>query len=319
MSIDLGEFELIQRFTDAFVRAGGALANERVVLGPGDDCAVLGGGGPLAITADVVVEDVHFRRSWFTWEELGHKALAVNLSDLAAMGARPVAFTCSLALPANVSAEDLDALAKGMGRLASRYDTALAGGNFTRAGELSVNITAIGALESEPLRRGSALPGDRVFLVGELGVAAAELALLTKGAAVPDGPSVLKTPEPLVEAGLVATRFARCAIDVSDGLIQDLDHVASASGVRIDISPYRLPRSRRFVELSAGRSDDEQLQLLLAGGEDYALVIIAPPERLSQLADHVGGVEIGRVSEGEGVHVAGHEGRQWGGHDHFAG
>lgn len=270
--MSLGEFELIQRFTDAFVAAGGALSNQRVVLGPGDDCAVLGGGGPLAVTSDAVVENVHFRRDWFSWAEVGHKALAVNLSDLAAMGARPVAFTCSLALPPDVSVAELEEVATGMGRLAARHDAALAGGNFTRAGELSVNITAIGSLDAEPLRRGSARPGDRVLLIGDLGVAAAELASRLRGEAIPPGPSALRMPRPLVDEGFLATRFSRCAIDVSDGLVQDVGHIAQASSVRIELNPNRIPKPVRFLELTPAADDETRLRLQLAGGEDYALV-----------------------------------------------
>jgi thiamine-monophosphate kinase len=139
-----GEFERIDIFLRAFQAAGGALSGPGVLLGPGDDAAVLAGGAPLAVTTDALMENVHFRRDWSSWEQVGHKALAVNLSDLAAMGARPLAFTCAVGLPATFGVADLEALARGMGALASRSGAILVGGNFTAAGEISITITAFG-------------------------------------------------------------------------------------------------------------------------------------------------------------------------------
>lgn len=314
----MNEFQKIDAFLQHFQDAGGVLQNERVVLGPGDDCAVLAGGETLVMTTDAIVEDVHFRSDWFSWEEVGHKALAVNLSDLAAMGAVPVAFSCAIAAPPTLPQEALNGIAAGMGRLAALSGGALSGGNFTRSGDLSITLTALGSPHFEILRRDSAQVGDRVLLIGELGVASAELAWLLDGKTLPPGPSALKSPRPLIEEGKAASQLVRCAIDISDGLAQDLGHIAAASGVRIEIDPSALPRSERFELLTRDLDEHKRLELLLAGGEDYALLVCGPAEKLKQLAKAVGGVEIGRVSAGSGLAVLGHADGAFAGHDHFS-
>lgn len=312
----MGEFERIDRFLGAFAAAGGALSGEAVPLGPGDDAALLRVRGTLAVTTDALVEGVHFRRAFATAAQVGHKALAVNLSDLAAMGARPTAFTCALALPADVDDAWLDGLARGLAALAARHGVVLAGGNFTRAGELSLTLTALGELPGQPLLRTVARPGDAVMLVGDVGVAAAELLWLEAGRALPPGPSALHEPEPRCEAGLLAARRLRCGIDVSDGLVQDLGHVAKASGVRVRLDFQRIPRTPRFDVLTAGLGEAARAHLLLAGGEDYALALCGP----AGAARELGATVIGRVEEGSGVEVDGlPPGTGLHGHDHFGG
>ncbi len=311
-----GEFARIERFLRAFQRAGGSVRGRGVRLGPGDDAAIVEGRHPVAVTTDALVEGVHFRRDWATFEQVGHKSLAVNLSDLAAMGARPAWFTCALALPPSATDEQLEAVARGMAPLATRHGAVLVGGNFTRASEWSVTITAMGELPGEPLRRDTARPGDAVMVVGTLGVAAGELAWLREGRPLPAGPSALHEPLPLCAEGVRAAELLRCGIDVSDGLVQDLGHVAAASGVRIVLDFVSIPRSARLGALAAGRDEATCAGWLLAGGEDYALVLCGPREAAAAL----GATIVGRVETGAGVAVAGAPpGAGLAGHDHFAG
>lgn len=313
-----GEFERIDLFLQAFQAAGGRVEGGVVQLGPGDDAAIFSSPKRLVVTTDALVENVHFRLDWATPEQIGHKALAVNLSDLAAMGARAETFTCALALPPGVGNEQLAGLARGMGALAAKTGAVLAGGNFTRASELSLTITAMGSLEGEALRRDTARPGDQVLLVGDVGVAAAELRRLLQGDALPEGRSALHEPQPLLDAGVRAAKLCRCGIDVSDGLAQDLEHLAKTSGVKLEIDVARLPRSARFEALTADCNEREKLRLLLAGGEDYALVVIGAGEAIEALQREPGGQVIGRVSAGRGVELLGlPEEVSLAGHDHF--
>ena len=295
------EFRFIDHFLGAFREAGGQTSGGEVLLGPGDDAALLSLTAPLAITTDALVEGVHFRRDWATWRQVGHKALAVNLSDLAAMGARPVAFLCALAIPRDMDETALLELARGMAPLAARHGARLCGGNVTRASELSITITALGVTKHNTLRRDRARPGDAVLLVGPLGEAGAELHHLLKGSVLPPGPSALHEPIPRCEAGLLAARHTACAIDLSDGLVQDLGHVAEASGVGLTLDFAALPRSPRFELLTQGMSEVDRARFLLAGGEDYALVVCGDASLAGMLSARV----IGRVDTGHGVTVVG--------------
>lgn len=234
----MGEFELI----DAFVRA---LPHAKSPRGPGDDAAVL---GELCVTTDALVEGVHFRRPPFSLEDVGWKALAVNLSDLAAMGAKPSWWLCALGLPKGFSARDLQALARGMRPLAVKHGLTLAGGNVTRSPVLSLTLTVAGTAR-RPLLRSGARAGDLLYVAGVLGEA---VNLRSKAQ---------RRPVPLVDEGLIAARFANAAIDVSDGVLQDLSHVLKASRVGADVTGEVPPRT----------------------GEDYALLLAVPPRKASAL------------------------------------
>jgi thiamine-monophosphate kinase len=236
----VSEFSLI----DAFVRA---LPHARSPRGPGDDCAVLSHG--LCVTTDAVVEGVHFRRPPFTLEDVGHKALAVNLSDLAAMGAKPEWWLCAMGLPEGFSEEDIGRLAAGMLPLARAHRLTLAGGNVTKSPVLTLTLTVAGTAK-KPLLRSGAKPGDLVYVAGKLGEAV-DLDSLAQ-----------RRPVPLVEEGQLAARFARAAVDVSDGLLQDLAHVCTASKVGADLKAGTFP----------GRT-----------GEDYALLLAVPAKKAAAL------------------------------------
>jgi thiamine-monophosphate kinase len=312
-----GEFELIRRFTNAL-----PLSGEGVRVGVGDDAAVLAppAGEELVATADAVVAGVHFDRA-FAPEDVGWKALAVNLSDLAAMGARPLWALVCLGLPLDVRPAAVARIARGLGACAERYRVAIAGGNVTRASELSVTVTAIGAVpEGRALLRSGARAGDLVLVTGTLGDAAL--------GRLPGAPAALvrrqRRPTPRLAAGRALAGVARAAIDVSDGLVQDLDHLCAASKVGARIGVADLPVSEAARRLA--RRGDGVREAALTGGEDYELVLaVAPallPAALAAAAKARTPVSvIGRFVRGRGVRVVGPTGARIAvdvrGHDHL--
>jgi thiamine-monophosphate kinase len=276
---ELGEFGLIEAIRR---RAGRVHPQWRVAIG--DDAAVLTPrrGEELVLTTDALVEDVHFR--WRTTDprSLGHKSLAVNLSDVGAMGARPLGFLLTLGLPASVNGGRLDGFFDGLLRLARASHCPLVGGDITRSTEFVVSITAIGAVtRGRALLRSGARPGDRLFVTGELGGAAAGLRLAERGRVTRAAERALVrrqiAPQPpyAVGARLVRLGLAHAAIDVSDGLAQDLGHVVDESGVGATVELERLPLARGLAA-AAARLRVDPLDLALAGGEDYELLFAAP-------------------------------------------
>jgi len=297
-------------------------------VGPGDDCAVLDvRAGRLCVTTDAVVEGVHFRRADGPLQDVGHKALAVNLSDLAAMGARPAWFVCALAAPA-LPLQDVHALARGMAALARRHRIALVGGNVSRARELSLTLMAAGRpVGPRPLLRSGGRAGDWLYVSGTLG--AARLGLLslrgrTQRRARAEARQ--RRPEPRVALGLLAARYASAAIDVSDGFVQDLGHLVAASRVGADVEAARLPVDPDvWASVSGPR---RALSLALRGGEDYELLLAIPRRRAAAFeracahaAEAVS--RVGTLVAGRGVHLLDGRGRRTPlhavGFDHFAG
>lgn len=274
------EFQLI----DAFVRASGVAG--RAPAGPGDDAALLPRSQrPLCLTVDALVEGVHFRRSTSTLGDVGHKALAVNLSDLAAMGARPRWCLVALGLPPGFGLAEARQLGRGLGELARREGMVLLGGNVTRAPGLSLTLTAGGDAPRRPLLRSGARVGDEVWVSGTLGDARLGLLLLEHRAGAPgrrlaDHPraaraAVARQRRPTARLGLGAllAGVASACIDVSDGLHQDAGHLAAASEVRLRLALERLPLSWALREAlpdaeAAGR-------FAASGGEDYELLFTA--------------------------------------------
>ncbi|MBF5041748.1 thiamine-phosphate kinase [Aggregicoccus sp. 17bor-14] len=265
-----GEFELIDAFVACFPRA-------RTPRGPGDDCALLPPSRrALCVTTDAVVEDVHFRRATFRPEDIGHKALAVNLSDLAAMGAEPAWFVCALALPPDFGREACVRLGRGMARLARESGIALVGGNVTRARELSVTLTVAGHAPARPLLRSGGRAGDLLYVSGRLGEARHGLRELEAGVRRGAAVERQRRPTPRLALGRLAARFASAGMDLSDGLAQDLGHLARASRVAARVVPAWLPVSpalARVLGLERARAE------ALAGGEDYELLLAVPPAR----------------------------------------
>jgi len=299
----VGEFERIGRFTGCFEQAGPG-----VVAGPGDDCALTAPApGRLLVTkVDALVEGVHFGPA-FRPEEIGHKALAVALSDLAAAGSIPRWFLVALALPERIEDPFLVRLARGMAALASRAKVTLVGGNLTRASELSITVTAMGeARPEEALRRSGATPGDELWVTGTLGDAALGLRLLAAGRPkrISRAARAQLAPEPRLAVGAIAGRYAAAAIDLSDGLLQDLGHLCDRGAVGAEIEAAALPLSPELRRVAGG----DALGLALAGGEDYELLFAVQKAKAPAFRRAVGRVgvpltRIGRVVAGGGIRV----------------
>ncbi len=271
-----------------------------VVLGIGDDAALLQppAGMLLAVATDTLNAGVHFPGDTPP-ADIGWKALAVNLSDLAAMGATPAWASLSLSLPA-ADADWLDGFLDGFLALADAHDVALVGGDTTR-GPLSVSVTVHGFVPpGAALRRDGAQVGDDVWVTGTLGDAAAALALWRDGDADPVLRARLDRPVPRVEAGRALAGIAHAAIDISDGLLADLGHLCAASGVGADIELGALPASQALL----ARFDDEaRASLQATGGDDYELCFTAPAMARTAIASLAGVAitRIGRVVAGAGT------------------
>ncbi len=269
MSKSPGEFELIERLLK---RLG---LGRRAILGPGDDCAILR--PPRArqlLTIDSIVEDVHFKLTWGTPEALGARALTVNLSDIAAMGGRPTVCVVNLAVREGLGTRFLDRMYKGLGRAAARAGVEVVGGNVTRASALAITIALLGEVRGAALRRNTARPGDTIYVTGTLGDAAAGLRILSGQLRVHAAARKflidrLLHPTARLKAGLALARIkpVPAAIDLSDGLWQDLGHILERSRAGAEIDSAALPLSAAY---RAAIGDDPTLAL--GGGEDYELL-----------------------------------------------
>lgn len=251
----------------------------RVIEGIGDDAAILAPvPNPLVWTIDAAVENVHFKRAWLSFEDMGFRSTMAAASDLAAMGADPIALLAALALPDNVSDEGLLHLAQGQRSAADAIGAPLIGGNLARGGEISITTTALGST-ARPLRRSGAKPGDKLWMAGFVGLAAAGQKLLQAGSSLEDerakpAISAWRRPIARIAEGRRASPIASAAIDVSDGLARDVGHIARESHVRVELFASALVSPElAAAALLLGKSP---LDLALHGGEDYALVIAAP-------------------------------------------
>lgn len=303
----MNEFDVIRRY---FARPP---RDPDVLIGVGDDAAVLSVDGRIAVTVDTLVEGVHFLPD-APPDSIGHRALAVSLSDLAAMGARPRWATLALTL-SDADAAWLESFARGFFGLADRHGVTLVGGNLTR-GPLAITVEATGDFPggTSPLTRGGARSGDDVYVTGTLGDAAGGLERLSvrggssaegRREAGPDAALVERylRPTPRVDAGRALAGLATAAIDLSDGLASDLAHICDASGCGAEIDVEALPLSAALV---AAFGTDEGLRLALSGGDDYELCFTAPPDARARIADALAACgtpvrRIGRITDRKGI------------------
>ncbi|MGH3548363.1 MAG: thiamine-phosphate kinase [Pseudonocardiaceae bacterium] len=297
---ELGEFGLIARITAGRELPPGTL------LGPGDDAAVLvAADGRVVVTTDVLVEGVHFRLDWSTPHQVGRKAVAANLADVAAMGAVPTGLVVGLAVPGRTPVSTVDGLAAGMWVEAEQAGAGIVGGDVVSSEQLVVSVTALGDLQGRaPVTRSGARPGDVLGLCGRLGWSAAGLAVLRRGFRSPLAVvAAHRVPEPPYGAGpQAASAGATAMIDISDGLLADAGHLAEASGVGIGIDSSAVPVASRLVEVASALGADA-LHWALTGGEDHALLA----SFAAGVALPAGWTEIGVVCEGRGVSVDGCE------------
>jgi thiamine-monophosphate kinase len=269
---DVGEFGLLHELTGRFEQG------PHVYVGPGDDAAVLRTPrGHVVVSTDLLVEGRHFRREWASAADIGRRAAAQNLSDINAMGGRATALTVGLALPRDLPAQWVLDLADGIAEEATLVGASIVGGDLTAGYEVVIAVTVLGECTEAPVLRSGAQPGDVLAIAGRQGWAAAGLAVLARGFR---SPRVLveahQHPQPPYEAGpIAAAAGATSMIDVSDGLVADVGHLADGSGVAIDIDSgaFRLDEPLRAVGAALGV---DPMQFVLGGGEDHPLVATFP-------------------------------------------
>lgn len=297
-----GEFDRIRLVAAALGDAAGAL---------GDDCAVLPDApGAVVLSTDVSVEEVHFRRAWLSLEEIGWRAAAAALSDLAAVGAEAVGLLVALTVPRAAADDDLVALMRGIGAAAGSVGGRVLGGDLSTGPSWSAAVTVIGRAR-RPMSRAGARPGDRLWVTGSLGLARAALESWRRGdAPAPEARRRFAHPEPRIAAGRwLAAHGARAMLDLSDGLGGDARHLAAASRVALDVSLDRLPVAAAAAD-EAGRLGVPSVRFAAEGGEDYELLVALPPA----FGDADAGAftretglaltRIGAVGEGAGVRFA---------------
>ncbi|NJC68156.1 thiamine-phosphate kinase [Planosporangium thailandense] len=307
---DTGEFGLIARVT-ARLRHGQAC-----LLGPGDDAAVVAApDARVAASTDVLVEGRHFRRDWSSARDVGHRAAAANLADIAAMGGVPTALLVALCAPPNLDVRWAEELSEGLAAEAARVGASIVGGDMSASPTLTIAVTALGDLGGRPpVVRSGARPGDVVAVNGRLGYAAAGYTVLSRGFRTPKLlVEAFRRPEVPYAAGPEAARLGATAmIDVSDGLLADLGHIATASGVAIDLKreAFAVPGQIRDAALALSV---DPYDWILGGGDDHALAATFPAD----VALPAGWAVIGAVGDGAGVTVDGAPYRGAAGWDHF--
>jgi thiamine-monophosphate kinase len=293
---DVGEFGLISQLVALFPQG------EHVLVGPGDDAAVLRvRTGHVVVSTDLLVEGRHFRRDWASAEDVGHRAAAQNLSDVNAMGGTAHSLTIGLGAPGELPVQWAVDFARGFADECSLVGASVVGGDLTRADEVVIAVTVIGACTQAPVLRSGAEPGQVLAIAGRQGWSAGGLAVLGRGFR---SPRVLveayRRPEPPYAAGpAAAAAGATAMIDVSDGLVADAGHIAEQSGVAIDLrsAAFEVPEPLHAVAAATG---SDPLQLILGGGEDHCLIATFDAGSVPD-----GWTEVGTVRDGEGVTVDG--------------
>jgi len=300
----LGEFGLIDRLDKMAVGR-----DERLIIGIGDDAAAWQGDASIQLaTVDSLIQGVHFPTEIVPWQEIGWKALAVNLSDIAAMGGLPRYGLVSLALPPQTEVDDVTALYTGMLELAKKHKVTIVGGDISSAPMVIINVTVLGASpQKQLLTRASAKPGELIAVTGYLGAAAAGLEMITKKLKfAPDTAARFKQaffrPTPRISEGqLLLEQGVKTAIDISDGLVADLNQICKASKVGARIDADRVP-VEPMVKAGFGK---KALELALTGGEDYELLFTAKAEVIKRVKQAAACpvTAIGEITAGQGVTV----------------
>jgi len=278
---EIGEFGLIES-----IKKDCITSLKGVVKGIGDDCAVFHSspGRVLLLTTDMLAEDIHFLRNTITPHQLGWKAIAVNLSDIAAMGGRPLVALISLAVPAQTEVEEIKELYRGMSDICGLYGVNIVGGDTVASPDnLIINVSLVGdANEQEVLYRSGARPGDKIYLTGTVGDSSAGLSILRHEISAPESLrghfiKAHNEPEPLIETGkmIAGSRLASAMIDLSDGLLSDLGHICEESEVGALLDRTTIPLSQELKSLAAHAGFDP-LDFALSGGEDYGLLVTVP-------------------------------------------
>lgn len=269
---EVGEFELVAEITSAFAQG------ERVLVGPGDDAAVVARpDGAVVASLDLLVQDRHFRLDWSSAADVGHKAAAANLSDINAMGGRATGLLVGLAMPGDLQVGWVLDFAAGLAEEAALVRASVVGGDVSSADRIAVAVSVLGECPARVVTRAGARPGDLVGLAGRQGWAAAGQAVLARGFRSPRAVvEAHRRPQPPYSAGLdAAAAGATAMIDVSDGLVQDLGHLARSSGVAVDVSVADLEVAEPLQSVGAALGVDP-MRFVLTGGEDYSLAATFP-------------------------------------------
>ncbi len=288
---ETSEFDLIGSIT------AGLPTGPAVRVGPGDDCAVFGADGDVAVSTDTMVENVHFRRTWSAPEDVGRKAVAAAVADLEAMAARPIGVVLALTIPAELEISWVEGFTTGVREECALSGALLLGGDITRGRDITATATVFGDLQGRPpVTRSGARPGDVVAVCGRLGWAAAGLTVLNRGFRSPRAVVVAhRVPEPPYGQGIVAQRAGASAmIDCSDGLLADLGHIAEASGVAIDVDTSALDVAEPQSVVAAAVGGGDPLTFILTGGDDHALLATFAASDVPE-----GWRVIGAVSDGD--------------------
>jgi thiamine-monophosphate kinase len=306
---ELGEFGLIDLLAEMVARSRSKASApwQKLVIDIGDDTAAWQGDTAIQLaTVDSLIEGVHFPTGLLPWREMGWKALAVNLSDIAAMGGIPRYALVSLALPRTTEVDDISLLYQGMIELAGKFNVAIVGGNITSAPQVMINITVLGSALSQAkniLTRATAKPGEKIAVTGYLGTAAAGLAILKRQAQADAEVSATLTkafqqPNPRIAEGQQLVRNGvKTAIDISDGLLSDLNHICQASRVGAQVEIDQVP----ILPSVSENLGDQTLKLALAGGEDYELLFTANDEIMAKVKQAIAGpvTVIGEIVAGK--------------------
>ena len=297
---ELGEFGLIERITKII----GGQPDQGLILGIGDDAAAWNAESAIQLaTTDSLIQDVHFTFRNATWRELGWKALAINISDIAAMGGIPRRALLSLGLPSDAEISDIEELCRGLKEIADEYDVQIVGGNVSSASVVMINVSLIGTASDSLLTRSNAVVGEKVAVIGYLGQSAAGLKMLNDGLEFdPETTAFLRNshlcPHPLVTEGQILVECGvKTAIDLSDGLLSDLGHICNASNTAARLWIDKLP----IHPMVLASFSKESLKLALSGGEDYGLLFTANTEILDKVYDVMSTrvAVIGEVESGE--------------------